>query len=176
MEAGAPSTRLWCLILGRGAEDLLEPRGPLACGRLSPLGAVVGPQGRVHSAWASVPGWGGGRWGMGISVLTCPLDSCGAPLNLSLLPSDVPPAANLAGLLTVRGKGGDWITPHARALLIPDWGDLPRRAHTATVQVGKPRPRMGGHSYPDYVVREARPAASAPCPHPFARNQLLCQA
>ena len=27
---------------------------------------------------------GGGRWGMGISVLTCPLASCGPPLNLSL--------------------------------------------------------------------------------------------
>lgn len=95
----------------------------------------------------------------------------------SLLPSDVPLAPNLAGLLTVRGKGRDWVTPHAGELLIPDWGDLPRRAHTAAIQVGKPRPTRGGHhSYPDYVVREAGPAVSAPCPHLFARSQLLCQA
>lgn len=116
---------------------------------------------------------------MEIFVLPCPLTSCGAPLrkNLSLLPSDVPLVPNLTGLLTVRGKGGDWVTPHAGALLIPDWGDLPCRAHTAAVQVGKPKPRRGGHhSYPDYVVREAGPAVSASYPHLFARSQLLCQA
>ena len=89
-----------------------------------------------------------------------PLGQLWAPSEpQSLLPSDVPPAASLAGLLAVQGKGGDWITPHARALLIPDWGNLPRRTHTAAVQVGKPRPRRGGHSYPDYVVREVGPAA-----------------